>query len=252
LGIAAVGSDPQYLDGLMQTLARNATRRGHTNVLQHLQGYLKRQIDSEDRQELAEVIDRYRLGRIPLVVPLTLLQHHFRRHPNRYVQDGHFSVVLDGVQHAFHGSRRAPRDRADSSVGPLSLEIEQPLRVLRVRLAANDTGIECDLRFTATTVPTQEPKNVMREDGRLMMDTSRFTQFGKWEGTIVVGGVRREVPALLETGEYVMSRGEVNAARHAGAIPGGGPLVQIGHVTMTGEEDAEAFAAGLNMRMRAA
>jgi uncharacterized protein YbgA (DUF1722 family) len=55
-------------------------------VLQHLAGYLKRALDSADRNELREVIDEYRLGRVPLIVPITLLRHHFRRHPDPYVE----------------------------------------------------------------------------------------------------------------------------------------------------------------------
>ena len=69
----------------MQTLKRRASRRSHANVLQHLQGYLKRHLDRDDRQELTELIEQYRLGRVPLVVPMTLLRHYFRRHPDPYV-----------------------------------------------------------------------------------------------------------------------------------------------------------------------
>ena len=75
----------EYIQRLMRALKRKATRRSHANVLQHLQGYLKRALDRSDRQELVEVIDHYRLGRVPLVVPMTLLRHHFRRHPDRYI-----------------------------------------------------------------------------------------------------------------------------------------------------------------------
>ncbi len=74
-----------YIVELMQLLGRPATRKSHTNVLQHLAGYLKNALDSADRQELAELIDRYRLGQLPLVVPVTLLNHHFRRHPDPYI-----------------------------------------------------------------------------------------------------------------------------------------------------------------------
>jgi uncharacterized protein YbgA (DUF1722 family) len=69
----------------MQAMAVRPTPRKHANVLQHLMGYLKRQLDADDKSELREVIDRYRTGRVPLIVPLTLLQHHFRRHPDPYV-----------------------------------------------------------------------------------------------------------------------------------------------------------------------
>jgi len=74
-----------YITQLMQTLKNPATRKGHTNALQHMQGYLKERIDQQDRVELAELIENYRLGRIPLAVPLTLLRHHFLRHPNSYI-----------------------------------------------------------------------------------------------------------------------------------------------------------------------
>jgi uncharacterized protein YbgA (DUF1722 family)/uncharacterized protein YbbK (DUF523 family) len=56
-----------------------ATRRRHTNVLQHLAGHVKRGVDDSDRSELTSVIQRYRAGTLPLIVPITLLRHHARR-----------------------------------------------------------------------------------------------------------------------------------------------------------------------------
>ncbi len=75
----------EYLDVLMKTIKRPATRKQHSNVLSHLAGYLKRDIDAGDRAELVRLIDDYRLGRVPLVVPITMLKHHFRRCPDPYV-----------------------------------------------------------------------------------------------------------------------------------------------------------------------
>ena len=75
----------QYITLLMQGLKQTATRKGHTNVMAHLQGYLKRHIDSASRQELDGLIQAYRRGEQPLLAPLTLLQHHFRRFPDEYV-----------------------------------------------------------------------------------------------------------------------------------------------------------------------
>ena len=74
-----------YLVELMSCLKQKCTRHSHTNVLQHLMGYLKNKIDTEDKQELLEVIEAYRCSLIPLIVPTTLLLHHFRRHPHPYV-----------------------------------------------------------------------------------------------------------------------------------------------------------------------
>jgi uncharacterized protein YbgA (DUF1722 family)/uncharacterized protein YbbK (DUF523 family) len=57
-----------------------ATPGRHANTLQHLMGFLKEQLDSADKAELLELIDDYRRGMLPLIVPLTLLQHHLKRH----------------------------------------------------------------------------------------------------------------------------------------------------------------------------
>jgi len=75
----------EYITGFMAAMAQRATRKRHTNVLPHLAGYLKKKIDSADKAELAEVIEAYRLGQVPLVVPLILLKHHFRRFPDPYI-----------------------------------------------------------------------------------------------------------------------------------------------------------------------
>ena len=71
--------------GLMAALKRRAGRKRHVNTLQHIQGYLKERIDSGDRQELAESIEAYRREEVPLVVPMKLLRHYFRRHPDHYI-----------------------------------------------------------------------------------------------------------------------------------------------------------------------
>ncbi len=75
----------EYISHLMTALKRPATRRAHTNVLQHVQGYLKDKLDRADKRELTETIEQYRLGYLPLIVPLTLLHHHFRRNPVPYL-----------------------------------------------------------------------------------------------------------------------------------------------------------------------
>jgi uncharacterized protein YbgA (DUF1722 family) len=69
----------------MDGLKRRATRRRHSNVLQHIIGYLKRSIDTGDKAELNRVIDEYRQGTVPLIVPMKLIEHHFRRHPDDYM-----------------------------------------------------------------------------------------------------------------------------------------------------------------------
>lgn len=90
--VADAGSRPvdqlarEYGSGFMSALRHRATRKRHTDVLMHLMGFLKHEIDAGDKAEMLELLDAYRNGRVPLVVPITLLKHHFRRHPHSYVE----------------------------------------------------------------------------------------------------------------------------------------------------------------------
>lgn len=77
----------RYGDGFMAALTLIATPSKHANVLYHMLGYLKRELDASDRGELVERIEEYRKERVPLVVPLTLFQHHFRRHPVDWIAE---------------------------------------------------------------------------------------------------------------------------------------------------------------------
>lgn len=76
---------PRYFSQLMQALRRRASRGTHGNVLQHLSGYLRNDLAQADKAELQQIIGQYQQGVVPLVVPLTLLRHHLRRHPDPYL-----------------------------------------------------------------------------------------------------------------------------------------------------------------------
>ncbi|MES2603713.1 MAG: DUF523 and DUF1722 domain-containing protein [Pseudomonadota bacterium] len=76
---------PRYFALMMQLLQRKATRKTNTNVLMHLQGYLKKQLQANEKSSLASTIDSYRQGIVPLVVPVTLLKHYFHVFPDPYV-----------------------------------------------------------------------------------------------------------------------------------------------------------------------
>jgi len=79
-----------YIQLLMQALKKPATRSRHANVLQHLSGFLKQHLDAADRRELLELINTYRRGRVPLVVPITLLRHYLRRFPAPYLNEQYY------------------------------------------------------------------------------------------------------------------------------------------------------------------
>jgi uncharacterized protein YbgA (DUF1722 family) len=77
----------QYMAGFMDALTAIATPRKHTNVLQHMVGYFKKTLDTASRSELLSAIEDYRIGLVPLVVPITLLRHHVRAQDARYLAE---------------------------------------------------------------------------------------------------------------------------------------------------------------------
>ncbi len=80
----------RYETMLLEALRVKATPRKHVNVLQHLMGYFKKQIEPTEKQELLEIIDRYGRGLIPLIVPVTLLNHYVRKYQQTYLQGQYY------------------------------------------------------------------------------------------------------------------------------------------------------------------
>lgn len=75
----------EYEGLLMEALRLNATVRKHTNVLQHMMGYFKKDLTPDEKQELLEILEEYRQGLIPLIVPVTLLNHYVRKYGKEYL-----------------------------------------------------------------------------------------------------------------------------------------------------------------------
>ncbi len=106
-------------------------------------------------------------------------------YPHRGILDCAFSVTeLGGRQHSFFGSRRAPRERTEMTVGPFTVEIQEPMRRTRVILDDNASGVGCDLTFSARTAPIEEGRQTLWTGNRKTMDATRFAQFGRWEGHV--------------------------------------------------------------------
>lgn len=76
----------QYGQELFGAMQLKATPKKHANVLQHVMGYFKRQLTPDEKQECVEIIDTYRNGLVPLIVPVTLLNHYVRKYENEYLQ----------------------------------------------------------------------------------------------------------------------------------------------------------------------
>jgi uncharacterized protein YbgA (DUF1722 family)/uncharacterized protein YbbK (DUF523 family) len=88
--LAAKGEE--YFESFSEVMRRTPTRRGHTNVLQHLAGYLSSGLDRADRAELTSLIENYRLGMLPLILPVTWIRHYVRKFKIAYLED---QVYLD-------------------------------------------------------------------------------------------------------------------------------------------------------------
>jgi len=71
---------------LMESLRLKATPKKNTNVLQHAMGYFKKQLSPDEKQELLEILDTYRLGNIPLIVPITIINHFVRKYDQPYLK----------------------------------------------------------------------------------------------------------------------------------------------------------------------
>jgi len=77
----------QYQTLLMEALQLKTTPKKNSNVLMHMMGYFKEQLSSDEKQELLEVLDHYRQEYIPLIVPMTLINHYVRKYDQPYLKE---------------------------------------------------------------------------------------------------------------------------------------------------------------------
>ena len=114
-------------------------------------------------------------------------------YPHLNIMDGAFCVVADGVQHNLRVSRVLGMERMDTAIGPLAIEVLEPLRTLRIRVARNDHGVSADLTFRLRAPAIEEPRFTYRIGPRTVMDYTRLTQNGTYEGWIDIKGKRINV-----------------------------------------------------------
>ena len=72
---------------LTEALKIKASARKNVNVLQHMAGYFKKALSPDEKQEILSVIDQYRQGHLPLIVPVTLLNHYVRKFDQSYLKN---------------------------------------------------------------------------------------------------------------------------------------------------------------------
>lgn len=112
-------------------------------------------------------------------------------HPNRGVVDAAFSIARDGEQESLFTAGPLPADRGRLGVGPVRVEVLEPMRSLRVTVEEVD-GLGAELTYTAAS-PALEENRLLRVSGnRTVSDRTRFVQFGHWSGALTFQGERIE------------------------------------------------------------
>lgn len=91
----AGGFDPlellnSYQEKLMAAMQLKATVKKHVNVLLHIMGHFKKHISSDEKQELLEVIESFKNQYVPLVVPITMMNHYVRKYGDAYLQKQYY------------------------------------------------------------------------------------------------------------------------------------------------------------------
>lgn len=122
-------------------------------------------------------------------------------YPHLNVMDAAFTVIVDGVQHAVHASKLLNMERLDMQVGPIRIEVVEPLEVLRVVCDDEANGIKGDVVFTRRCLPVEEPRFQFRNGPRMFMDYTRLTQNGSWTGSLDIQG-----KAIDVTSEWLGTR----------------------------------------------
>jgi hypothetical protein len=116
-------------------------------------------------------------------------------YPHLNVMDASFCIVAQGRQYNVHASKTLHMERLDTRVGPIEVEVIEPLAVLRLAVNDPDNGIHADLTFSSRSVPIEEPRFMRRVGSQTMMDYTRLTQNGTWNGTLEFNGEAHAIDA---------------------------------------------------------
>jgi len=114
-------------------------------------------------------------------------------YPNLGVIDAYATVRRGDTQITVRASDALSDDRMAQRVGPYRIEVEEPLRRLRVVCDADEHGVAFDLRWEGSFPVVDEPRHVQRSGTRVILDASRFAQVGTWSGVLRVDGEERRV-----------------------------------------------------------
>ena len=143
--------------------------------------------------------DRYFFNGYAMQGSTSFFAAAFGVYPHLNIADAAFVVVRNGVETALHASRCLNMERMDIVAGPIRIDVVEPLVKLRIRVDAPDRGIAADILFTGRIAPIEEPRFIRRIGPRTVMDYTRLTQNGRYQGWIELDGVRESIDGFVGT-----------------------------------------------------
>ncbi len=108
---------------------------------------------------------------------------------NLGVMDAFLLVFKDGQHRVVRSSRAVEgADRLNPTVGPISINVKEPLQTLHVQCQPNEWGLALDATWNGSVPAIMEPSHYIREHGRVIFDSTRLAQTGGWTGTLTIDG----------------------------------------------------------------
>ena len=125
------------------------------------------------------------------------LTSNVRLYQNNDVLDGFVCIRHEGKQYNVRLSRRLRPNMDHLGVGPLRIELPEPMRSLRMVLDENDVlgdpGISLDVLCRTTAGPHLDPIETTRIDGRLISERATYEVTGECSGWVCIGDSRVEL-----------------------------------------------------------
>jgi hypothetical protein len=139
-------------------------------------------------------------------------------YPHLNVMDAAVCWLEKGVQRSVFASRLLGMERMDTGVGPIRVEVVEPLKRLRLTLDTTD-GLAADLLFEGRHAPIEEPRFTWRQGPRTIMDVTRMTQNVAVAGSVTVDSVRHGADGWSGTRDRSWGVRPIGAADPQGAAP---------------------------------
>lgn len=139
-------------------------------------------------------------------------------YPHLNIMDAAFAIKDQMGCRSVFASRILDHERMNTSVGPIAVDVLDPLKRLRVRLEPTE-GLAADLVATGLHRPIEEPRFTRRIHGRTIMDVTRMTQNVRWEGELQLEGARVSVDGFLGTRDRSWGVRPIGASDPQGPVP---------------------------------